>query len=1276
MTQFASGPTGSVHDLCFLNVGGESVLAAARMPGLELIDAGTGELRRVLSAEFSPTTLAVLDEQGSGGQVLLAGGGDGTVYGYDPATGEQAFTHVFGGGSVRDLEVFGEAGSQSVLAALDEGLRLWVPGTGEVGRLDDPAGLESHRLLKVCAYLSEGRYWVTGGYTDGHLATWELLSGRAPVAQRAHDGPIWSVIAAHDGGGPMVISGGSDRRARVWRPSEGGHLLLGEVFTADSTIRQLGPLSDLDTTIVVTASAAGTVSLWRLDGPGDLPDFEITRHMGEVWALACASTDEGLVVASGDMSGGIRVKRLSAALVSERSVRVPFSADTTIWAVTHGSTAQGPYVATAGVDQTVSVIDSTGAHVRTMRGHTSTIRALAAAGGPTEAHLISGGADHRVCDWDPASGQLRAELPMGHQGEVWALAVFELDGALHVVSGSADGSVRLLALDGPPELARLPRILATDCGEVTALVVLPDVGGGTVVVGSGKGLRALSLREGTGHLLALPAIAAATGVREGDRWLVVAARHDGVVQLVDPVAGATVARFHNVYDAGQVRALTTVRVASSTFVLGGCDDGQLLTWSLDGTLVANPARGGSAGVRALDVADLPTGNSGTQQTLISAGHDGALRLWPIASDSPLRRTDPSAGRVRTASFLLQDQPAVQDRLSRAVLIETLYDALSSPHTTPPVVVGIHAPWGQGKSSVLHQLRHRVDPWTEPGDGTVRPVGERETSHRLVPSLPPRERLGGRRRPPAQVRTRLTRAWAWRQVRRAGDGTTPLAYDMRPAREGEHNAITVWFNPWLYERTDQLWAGLTREILTAVTDRLPRAERERLWFDLNLRRTDAAALRKRILASYLPRTLWGVLGTGLLLFCVTVAVVAMGTTAVNNPRITALIGPTVLLILTTLVTVAQVTSGSFQQIHGWLSSDQLNGTVPDAWRGGHDPLTTTDRGYLYLLQHDVGEVMSLATRSGPLYIFIDDMDRCGPGIVAETVGAVNLFLNKAFGPCIFVIALDPTTVAAHLESAFRDINESIAQDTASFGHLAHSGWRFMEKIIDLPIRLPRISDVALSQYFTGLLETASAGNPDEQLAAARQRAVPVRSGAEATRTSRPPSGQDPAHAAEVELAIVDPLTSETRLAVVNEFENLPPVRDALRTAVLGLPGRNPRQAKAFINLWRFYMVLDHRSGMFPPSLLAIERHSLEVARVVELMLRWPFLLDMLGAPAGDEARNLDQLLDFCGSDDEAWADVANRLRLDPTDRSIGSLREHLHRALPHRDVFTAIAHRLL
>jgi len=471
------------------------------------------------------------------------------------------------------------------------------------------------------------------------------------------------------------------------------------------------------------------------------------------------------------------------------------------------------------------------------------------------------------------------------------------------------------------------------------------------------------------------------------------------------------------------------------------------------------------------------------------------------------------------------------------------------------------------------------------------------------------------------------------------------------------------------------------------------------------------MRRRILASYIPRSLGGLAMAALLLFLLAVAAIAMSVAAVNSPTITAFIGPTALLVLTVLATVAQLTGGSFRHIHGWVAPDELNGRggPEHAWKGSSDPLTASERGYLYMLQHDVGEVVNLATKHSTLYVFIDDLDRCRPEIVSDTIEAINLFLNKAFGRSIFVVALDPATVAAHLETSFKSIHDRAAEDETSFGHLRHTGWRFMEKIIDLSIRLPRLPDEALSEFFYRLLDTAdqpsappppapspprgrSGRLPRQRRRAASSGSAPVSAPGSGSATSdgaaaagtgtagaETATGGAPAGGATVGMMIVPggPDTNSS-VALVDQLETLPQVRDALRKAVLNLPGRNPRQTKAFVNLWRFYMVLDHQMGLFNPSVLALEQHSIEMARLVELMVRWPFLLDPLGEQAIDGAIdgaiNLDRLLDACERDD--WPEVARRARMDHTDIAIQCLRELLRQAMPHRQVFASIARRYL
>ena len=104
------------------------------------------------------------------------------------------------------------------------------------------------------------------------------------------------------------------------------------------------------------------------------------------------------------------------------------------------------------------------------------------------------------------------------------------------------------------------------------------------------------------------------------------------------------------------------------------------------------------------------------------------------------------------------------------------------------------------------------------------------------------------------------------------------------------------------------------------------------------------------------------------------------------------------------------------------------------------------------------------------------------------------------------------------------------------------------------------------------------------------------------------------------------------------------------------------------------------GLFSPSLLAIERHSIEMARLVELMVRWPYLLDPLGELAAegpnDGATNLDRLFDACDSDDDRWAATTRLARMDASDPAVRGLRELLRKASANRRTFTTIARRYL
>ncbi|MDI1463088.1 P-loop NTPase fold protein [Catellatospora sp. KI3] len=1267
-----------------MRVDQDLILAAGRSQGVDLIEARSRQLIRIVAAGVPVTALAALPG-GTHGDRLLVGGPNGEIREINPGNGHEIRRLAHGRGEIRDFAVGrGAGGGDVVVVARETGVSLWDPHAAKdpfTELVADVSAL-SARPFKVCLYRHGGRPYAACALTDGAILTWNLDDpGAEPVVTSGHNGPIWTVVALPAGpdGDQLIASGSSDQVLKVWQPTGEGRLRQLREYHTGGTIRRLGHVVDAGVSMLVTASARGPVSLWRYDGPTERPAAEVALHSGEVYAVACETLPDGILVASGDFNGDIKINRLTSSVLLDQQKRDVTRIPNTIWAVTGGTTESGDFYACAGVNRVIYVVDpATQQHRHKLEGHDSTVRALAFGGTPDNPHLLSGGADHRVYDWHPETGW-REELRMGHEAEVWALATAEHQGRWYAISGGPDGTVRTCPLDDPNDM----RILAEEVGEVSSLAVSYADDEVRVVIGSTQGLFRIPLLGGEQRTIETDSIADVATLRGAPRQagrpdttnLVVVARTDGNVELYDIKIGVLVKRFAmpvtpETRSNRQVRAVSMHRTAQDdVLVFGGCDNGELLKWDLDGQLIGQASKpaGSDTSVRDLHVMH-PSATEDVTSGLLSGGHDGVLRLWPISKDKPLSSGGVLESPVEANSILLQDQPADSDLLARAALTKTLVSALRSAEPIAPVVVGVHAPWGQGKSSILRQIRAAVD---APGS-REKPSPQELQTHRLVMTETGRP-----------VTTNVTPTWAWKRLQeRAAENELP--YRMRPA-DGKPTPITAWFNPWMYEERNQIWAGLTNEILTAITRRLPQAERRRLFIDLNLKRTNSAEVRKQILDSYRPHTLRGIVGLGAAALALVAAVVATMVAIVNTGELDKILGSAALIFLAALGIVIRLVATSVKGFNVWYdpladSGPRMGGVSANGASG--DPLETPDRGYLYLLRHDVREVIDLIADS-PLYIFIDDMDRCSPGIVADTIEAINLFLTKAFGPCIFVMGLDPATVAAHLESHLPAIDQRAKEDPVTYRHLRHTGWRFMEKIVDLPVRLPRVTDIAMRSYLDQLLLSNRVQSrvvvPQEQAPPADRRRG-FRKPKPQAAPAAPPAPPVVAAAIPAQRAAATTTAPATQNAesVLDRLEDIPVVRDALHEAVQNLPGRNPRQIKAFVNLWRFYMALEHELGATTSSLSGTQVHSAEMARLVEIMVRWPWLLDPLGFRRVVKGKTviLLELLLKAAPDRSEWERVVKEEGMDADDEDLRGLRELLTRRGADGPELVSIARRYL
>lgn len=106
------------------------------------------------------------------------------------------------------------------------------------------------------------------------------------------------------------------------------------------------------------------------------------------------------------------------------------------------------------------------------------------------------------------------------------------------------------------------------------------------------------------------------------------------------------------------------------------------------------------------------------------------------------------------------------------------------------------------------------------------------------------------------------------------------------------------------------------------------------------------------------------------------------------------------------------------------------------------------------QQKFGELLK-ETKIKRLVIFIDELDRCSPDTILETFEAIRLFLFV--GNVAFIIGADERHITYAVKRKFEKIE----------GHQIDIGKEYLEKIIQYPLRIPRLNAKEVEFYITCL-----------------------------------------------------------------------------------------------------------------------------------------------------------------------------------------------------------------
>ena len=601
-----------------------------------------------------------------------------------------------------------------------------------------------------------------------------------------------------------------------------------------------------------------------------------------------------------------------------------------------------------------------------------------------------------------------------------------------------------------------------------------------------------------------------------------------------------------------------------------------------------------------------------------AATDGAAARRGPVEDVPVEELRYQPRQVRfEQSSISGDLATRRDTVGAKAYAEAIARGIQHPDTKAPLTIGIKAPWGAGKTSLMRMIRDRLE-WPDL-DGTsekLRQIHLTTAAAKRVSATAKESALTG-----SEALDKVTNLAVLRKLRHAGEEAAPgeLKADLGKAGDGapqDHDRWrpTVWFNPWMYQTGEQVWAGLANEIIGQVTERMTRGEREHFWLYLNRARIDEQAVRRKIyglvLSRVVPYAIFGlIVATG------GIVLLTVGGTGWVGGSV-ALAGPVVMVaggtlagwralgshVGASLTPLVKPATDARQFASGQLAGSYSEVVISPDYRA--------QAGYLYLVHTDIRRVLDLvATPDRPLVIFVDDLDRCSPGTVVQVIEAINIFVAGAYPNCIFVIAMEPEMVAAHIEAAYSSLVQQLGDTTSTANSGQGLGWRFLEKIVQLPLALPAMEPEMTVSFIESLFPAVIAGGT----------AAGTFPGTQAATASGPGDADDAgaggaggAGGGDV-AGVVRPdavASREARRVIERRLTaSDPEVRRVIEYASEAL-NRNPREIKRFVNLFRFYtMIYAERKLANLPTPASLH----EVAKLAVLGIRWPSLLGSLALP---------------------------------------------------------------
>lgn len=258
----------------------------------------------------------------------------------------------------------------------------------------------------------------------------------------------------------------------------------------------------------------------------------------------------------------------------------------------------------------------------------------------------------------------------------------------------------------------------------------------------------------------------------------------------------------------------------------------------------------------------------------------------------------------------------------------------------------------------------------------------------------------------------------------GSGKSSLLKMVSSELKNNENNLVLTFNGWLFEGYDDAKAALMETILDEIS-----------------KRTKLTIKAKKLILSLLGRVKWlRVVGSGL----------KMGAAFAAG-------GPAGLALMSgmEIKDIVEKAKESFEDLE-----DQK---VEDYFKEAEQSQTL--RRGIRQFRKEFGELLK-ETKIETLIVIIDDLDRCLPDTIIETLEAIKLFLfveNSAF-----ILGADERLIEYAVRRRFPELP----------GEKVEVGRDYLEKLIQFPIRIPTLGRSEMETYIALLFLDASKIDPSK------------------------------------------------------------------------------------------------------------------------------------------------------------------------------------------------------